>query len=73
MDKKDKKMIDTDINLNKNYLHTLTLLLKLDILPALAGVAELADAHDSKSCSFGNGVRFPPSALSLPTGGFLFE
>ena len=40
-------------------LHTLTPLLKLDILPALAGVAELADAHDSKSCSFGNVGSIP--------------
>ena len=30
-----------------------------------AGVAELADAHDSKSCDSNvMGVRFPPSALS---------
>src|SRR5664280_173771 len=31
---------------------------------ALAGVAELADAHDSNSCSLtGLWVQFPPSAL----------
>ena len=42
-----------------NLTHTLTLLLKLDILLLLAGVAELADAHDSKSCSFGNVGSIP--------------
>ena len=44
--------------------HTLTRLLKLDILPTHAGVAELADAHDSKSCSFGNVGSIPTFGIN---------
>jgi hypothetical protein len=51
----------------------LTLLLKLDILLSLAGVAELADAHDSKSCSFGNVGSIPTFGITAANWRFLFE
>jgi hypothetical protein len=49
---------------------TLTINLILDILSPHAGVAELADAHDSKSCSFGNVGSIPTFGISTALGWF---